>query len=148
MSTSVMPQGVEHSTEPRQFADLHEQARRVLWSFGLNLPSHPEGDGHGYVCPAENYIECIRLAVTALETAKETALAEIPEQMKTRAGWLEKSHISAVEEMSTVAPEVRRLWAVRAAHDLVGNLYEALQDEAKPHPRVVLPPLARKRREI
>lgn len=133
-------------SEPTSFAEMHEQAQRVLWSFGLNLPPNPEGDSAGYVAPAEHYLACVRLAVTALATAKDAALAEVPENIRTRAGWLEKSHLSAVEEMSTREPEVRRVWAVRAAYDLVNNLYEALQDEAKPHPRVVLPPLAKRRR--
>lgn len=134
------------STEGKLYAELIDVAQRVLWSFGLNLPENPDGDGSGYVCPAEQYLECVRFAAMALATAREAALAEVPEQIRARAAWLEHSQLSVVEEMATVEPEVRRLWAVRAAHDLVEQLYEALADEAKPHPRVVLPKLARTRR--
>ena len=128
------------------YTDALEQATRVLWAFNLNTPANPPDTGQAYNCPAERYLGNIQEAVRVLEDARQHAFNEIPEQIKQRAGWLEKSHVSAVDEMASAAPEIRRFWAVRAALFLVSNLYAALEDEGRPHKRVILPPLAKRRR--
>lgn len=134
------------STDAPQFKDALEATRSTIWSFDLNSPPNPEGDGTGYVCPAEGYIDFIRQALELLTVAKLHALDEIPERIHQRIEIKSRSSLAVIEEMSTQEPEVRRYWAVSEVQDLVRHLSESLLDEARPHPRVVLPKLVRRRR--
>lgn len=132
-------------TEPSDYADTLEHATRVLWAFNLASADHPEGDGQDYCCPAERYIGNLAEARRLLDDAVVQAFEELPTAIKSQVRVTGKYTPSAADALAEQAPEVRRLWAVKAARDLVANLYEALRDEARPQPRVTLPKLVKNR---
>lgn len=127
--------------------ELHDALHHDLWLVQQAMDAGLEGDPTDYIPPAHHYLWLLHDALGQLVLAREAAKAELPKDLVWKLGIEAKKHADSVETMAQHTPEVRRYWLVETLTHIVTRGIAILEEEGRPVKPVVIPKLAKVRRQ-